>query len=238
MLASLDALEAMVDRVRQLPMPRSKVKVLENVGAAFLSSPDPSESTVKPCGPQLASPPSTPPHAHQRRRQASSATLSPGDTPRARSRSSSHASYTSYRSTSTHTIAVSNIVNHPKLTKTLGLGAAAPAVHPTSSVQASTPDTPHVLHKKASSKSLKAPKAQMTLKSIFRGSSAPPVPSLPDYDEDDSPVRRPPLKYRFSDGSVLRREDRRIDSGTPMKRHFSSDTATGRHVDAGSFLFL
>ncbi|OSD07917.1 hypothetical protein PYCCODRAFT_1430102 [Trametes coccinea BRFM310] len=241
MLASLDALEAVAARVRQLPVPRPKNRVFADIGAAFVCSPDPTETTFKSSYmPQLVSPPSTPTEDQQRRRQASSATLSPEKTPRMRSRSSSA---TSYRSASTHTIAVSNIVNHPKLSKTLGLGTVVPgansaqAKQPDSSVQVSAAEVPHVLHKKASAKSLKTPKTPKTLKSIFR-SRPPPVPSLPDYDEVDSPVRKPPLKYRFSDGSVLRREDRRIDSVMSLKRPFGSDSAPGRHVDADSFLFM
>ncbi|KAI9067761.1 hypothetical protein FKP32DRAFT_222321 [Trametes sanguinea] len=240
MLASLDALEAVAARVRQLPVPKPKSRVFEDIGAAFVCSPDPTELTFKSYMPQLVSPPSTPPEDQQRRRQASNATLSPGETPRMRSRSSSA---TSYRSASTHTIAVSNIVNHPKLSKTLGLSAGVSGGVSASSnpaamdVQPIAAETPHVLHKKASTKSLKTPKTPKTLKSIFR-SKPPPVPSLPDYDEDDSPIRKPPLKYRFSDGSVLRREDRRIDSVMSIKRPFGSDSAPGRHIDADSFLFL
>lgn len=152
-------------------------------------------------------------------------------------------------------VAVSNIANHPKLTRTLGLNALTPSRLPTLSTPrrrtvtatASTHPPPHplpykpvppTLNKKASSKSLKAPKTPKTpgaLKSIFRGrASAPPVPPLsfapPDYDDVESPARKPPpLVYRFSEAGPLRREDRRIDG---VRRHFSTP------ADADSFLVM
>ncbi|KAI8986852.1 hypothetical protein BD414DRAFT_45287 [Trametes punicea] len=248
MLASLDALEAIAVQVRHLPVPRLRAEVFTDVDTPFFHLTTVAESRTGSSRTQLVSYDSTP-HEEQVRQPGLRRSLSPGQaeqTPRAPSRSSRR---TSYDPDPPLKLAVSNIVSHPKLTKTLGLSppalsrlpaVATPAKDRREGVHAGPEDeSPHVVEKKASSRSLKAPKTPKALKSIFRhGPKAPPVPALPDYDENDSPVRKAPLKFRFSEASALRREDCRTDSGMSMRRHFSSDTAAGRRVDSDSFLFL
>ncbi|KAH9846383.1 hypothetical protein C2E23DRAFT_580329 [Lenzites betulinus] len=274
MMESLDALEAIASRVQCLPLPRSRRKVREDIIVeedAYFRSSRTRQSTVRPAEAQLASPPLTPtdpegdherpppsPWAatpqHRRRRETTGSQRPPEflGRPPTSSRISSNP-------TQSYTPAMSNVANHPKLARTLGLGATTPSRLPTPSAPYTRPPSvpappaepllPLTLNKKASSRSLKTPtpKTPKAFKSIFRPRmSAPPVPPLtsfaPEYDEADSPVRRPPLaSYRFSEAG-LRREDRRIDDA---KRHFSSGNAprvsVGRHAcaaDADSFLVL
>ncbi|KAI0659089.1 hypothetical protein C8Q70DRAFT_149238 [Cubamyces menziesii] len=261
MLYALDALESLSARVRQFPLPGYLPKLLGNICLSpFHCGSDIDPSIMSPSSAQLASPPSTPTEDEHESHPSGSRASLPSVVNRGRSASSLHvapgaqhlsraSARTIYRSEPPHKLAVSNIVNHPKLTKTLGLSTPSrlppsvpqtPAKH--HSRQGAVPQDdgspPRTLHKKASTKSLKTPKTPRTLKSIFR-QRPPPVPPLPDYDEDESPVRKPPVKYRFSEYSVgLRREDRRID-GTSVNRHFSSGhTATRKAVDPDSFLFL
>lgn len=271
MLASLDALEALVTEVQRLPHPRPTPKPSQDIDdeAAFFSSRRTRESTARPSKAQLASPPLTPTQDEQgrqpsfprpaspprrRRRETTAGTLRGDETPRASSVSSARDPRASMPPIPTSTgVAVCNIANHPKLTRTLGLSALPPSRLPTPSTPRRRTATatahpppppipyepvPPTLNKKASSKSLKAPKtpkAPGALKSIFRGrASAPPVPPLSfapsDYDEAESPARKPPpLVYRFSEAGPLRREDRRIDGA---RRHFSTP------ADADSFLVM
>lgn len=268
MLASLDALEALVTQVQKLPHPRPRPKPSRDIDdeAALFSSRRTRESTARPSKAQLASPPLTPTQDEQgrqpsfprpaspprrRRRETTAGTLRGDETPRASSMSSARDVRTSMPPIPTSNgVAVCNIANHPKLTRTLGLSALPPSRLPTPSTPrrrtatatAHPPPPPNpyepvppTLNKKASSKSLKAPKTPGALKSIFRGrASAPPVPPLSfapsDYDEAESPARKPPpLVYRFSEAGPLRREDRRIDGA---RRHFSTP------ADADSFLVM
>ncbi|KAH9896767.1 hypothetical protein C8Q73DRAFT_789089 [Cubamyces lactineus] len=263
MLYALDALESLSARVRQFPLPGRPPKLLGDIRLSpFQCGSDVESSVTSPSSAQLASPPSTPTEdSHERRPSGGRASL-PSYLIGKRSVSSLHTApgarhissdRTVYHSEPPHQLAVSNIVNHPKLTKTLGLGAPTPSRLPPPAVpktpakhhssQRAIPQDggdspPRTLHKKASTKSLKTPKTPRSLKSIFR-QRPPPVPPLPDYDEDESPVRKPPLKYRLSENSAgLRREDRRID-GMSINRHFSSGhVTTGKAVDPDSFLFL
>ncbi|KAI0360778.1 hypothetical protein OH77DRAFT_1493171 [Trametes cingulata] len=254
MLASLEALEALALHVRQLPMPRPKTRLFEDTEAIFYSSGRSAERRADSSTAQLTSPPLTPteePHEPQlpmfllrQRRATMGSHLPPGTSQSAQPSSDrTHHSAPSYR---VHQVAATNIVNHPKLTKTLGLGSSnasrlptpiTPSRRQTMNVQESAVErTPPTVLKKASLKSLKAPKTPKALQSIFRPRpSAPPLPNpVPDYDEDDSPVRKLPLTYRFSEVG-LRREDRRIDG---IKRHVNSEASSRRPADPGSFLFM
>ncbi|KAI0674212.1 hypothetical protein C8Q78DRAFT_1075883 [Trametes maxima] len=268
MLASLDALERIATQVQRLPTPRSKTKSFEELETSHFRSGSilPAPAT-KPPEDQLASPPLTPTEddhesthsfnnfTPSHRREETVVPQRNVDTPRASLIRSDRASYSS---ATPSRIAVSNIANHPKLTRTLGLNNLTPSRLPTptatpkrrSSSTAGPPYDPipfptghmpaNALQKKASAKSLKAPKtpkAPAGLKTFFR--ARPPVPPLPmslpvmhcDYDEEESPVRKPPMKYRFSEAG-LRREDRRIDGA---RRHWSTHDPS-RCVDADSFL--
>ncbi|KAI0366014.1 hypothetical protein BV20DRAFT_1038621 [Pilatotrama ljubarskyi] len=259
MIASLDALEAIAVKVRQLPVPRPRTRLFLDAETVFGQPEDSVEPSTRPRETYLTPPPlidtgdaceSEPPFGHndhsslmhrQRRATLGSNVAPVGHRPKSKSSDRTHNSAPSYR---VHQVAASNIVKHPKLAKTLGLGsAAAPSRLPTPTTpsrrqtlnvpQLAVEHIPPAVQKKASLKSLKAPKTPKALQSIFRSRpSAPPLP-VPDYDEDDSPVRKPPLTYRFSEAG-LRREDRRIDG---MKRHCSSETSR-RYVDPDSFLFM
>ncbi|KAI0816869.1 hypothetical protein BC628DRAFT_1106476 [Trametes gibbosa] len=268
MMESLGALEAIAACVQNLPRPRLKPKVQKiiEVEDICFDSCRSRQSTVRPAEGQLASPPLTPIEGEQGHQPSFPRAPSPQRRRRRETTGSQHphkiagrlssSSCISSNPTLPFTPAMSNVANHPKLARTLGLGATTPSRLPTPTASrpcpASTPypladiPVPHALSKKASSKSLKAPKTPKAFKSIFRSrASAPPVPPLsfaPEYDEAESPTRKPPLMYRFSEAG-LRREDRRIDDA---RRHFSSDGArragTGRHAfaaaDADSFLVL
>ncbi|KAI0330673.1 hypothetical protein GY45DRAFT_1323427 [Cubamyces sp. BRFM 1775] len=259
MLYALDALESLSARVRQLPLPDYPPKLLGDICLSPFHCGNLIEPIMGPYSAQLASPPSTPPEdEHERHPSGGRASLPslPSYLTGKRSITSLHTTpwaqpqhpssdRTVYHSDPPHRLAVSNIVNHPKLTKTLGLSAASsvpktPAKqHSQEIVPLDGGSPPRTLHKKASAKSLKTPKTPRSLRSIFR-QRPPPVPPLPDYDEDESPVRKPPLKYRHSEHAAgLRREDRRID-GMSMNRHYSTDHASpmGKAVDPDSFLFL
>ncbi|KAI0646218.1 hypothetical protein C8Q79DRAFT_653525 [Trametes meyenii] len=269
MLASLDALERIATQVRRLPAPRPKTKLFEDLETSlFCPRSIVPEPATKPPEDQLASPPLTPTEddhesthslnnfipSHRREETVvpqRNVDIQRGPTVRP--------NRATYGSATPSRIAVSNIANHPKLTRTLGLNNLTPSRLPTPTAtpkrrtsSAAVPvfdPTPissnhilaNTLQKKASVKSLKAPKtpkAPAGLKTFFRG--RPPVPPLPmslpeaycDYNDDESPTRRPPMKYRFSEVG-LRREDRRIDGA---RRHWSTHDPSRRCVDADSFL--
>ncbi|KAI0777583.1 hypothetical protein BD413DRAFT_182835 [Trametes elegans] len=137
MLASLDALESVAVQVRQLPFPRPRTAIVDNDKAISLH-PDPSaEASITKRGrSMLVSPPLTPPkqgrefpkHAPPRRHPEDNYFLFGEETPRAPSTPPKRPAYSSAPPSR---IAVSNIANHPKLTRTLGLSSLTPSHLPT-----------------------------------------------------------------------------------------------------------
>ncbi|KAI0635065.1 hypothetical protein C8Q77DRAFT_1156413 [Trametes polyzona] len=271
MLASLDALEAIASQVQLLPSPQAKPRVVEDIDLEedVLGVWKVEESVTKPPETQLVSPPLTPTEddqgrettfprppssPHQRARESTDSLWDP-ETPRPPSVASMHVPADPIESASTSTrVAVSNIANHPKLTRTLGLSSMSPSRLPTPSTPRRRvgaiptqplPPPPHpipsledsaplALSKKASSRSLKGSRTPKALKSIFRPrASAPPVPPLhsfaPEHDdpgwaESDGSPVRKPPLYNRFSEAGMRREP-----PGAVRRHFSSDHAPSGH---------